>query len=57
MLVLGLGSQANVIDCGGALLAHKRNIRAWPPMKARLTFVAVVLVAAVHVSKFVLVWT
>jgi hypothetical protein len=39
------------------LLADKRNIRAPSPMKARLTVVAVVLVAAVHVSKFVLVWT
>ena len=51
------GSQANVADCGGALLDDKRNIRALSPMKVRLTFVAVVLVAAVQVSKFVLVWT
>jgi len=39
------------------MLADKRNIRAWPAVKARLAFVAVVLVAVVQVSKFVLVWT
>ena len=52
-----LGSQANVTDRGGALLADKRNIRALSPMKVRLTFVAAVLVTKVHVSKLALVWT
>jgi hypothetical protein len=52
-----LGFHANVTDGGGALLTDKRNIRGWPPTKARLTLVAVVLVAAVHVFKSALDWT
>jgi hypothetical protein len=57
-LVVGtLGFHANITAGGGGLLTDKRNIRGWPSVKARLTLVAVVLVAVVHVFKSVLDWT